>query len=72
MPKRLTYLLLLGFILGFSVPSLGAGIEYVSVEAEGRGESLKRAIDDALTQAIGRVNGISIESSSLLKTSEKY
>ena len=72
MQRRLTHLLFLGLILGLSVPSLGAGIEYVSVEVEGRGESLKTAIDDALTQAIGRVNGISIESSSLLKTSEKY
>ncbi|SVD87607.1 uncharacterized protein METZ01_LOCUS440461, partial [marine metagenome] len=71
MQRRLKHLLFLGLILGFGTPSLGAGIEYVSVEVEGRGESLKTAIDDALTQAIGRVNGVSIESSTLLKTLEK-
>ncbi|SVC97539.1 uncharacterized protein METZ01_LOCUS350393, partial [marine metagenome] len=54
------------------LPLTSAGIDYVSVETEGRGVSLKEAIDQALTEAIGRVNGKSIESSTLLKTSEKF
>ena len=54
------------------LPLASAGIDYVSVETEGRGVSLKEAIDQALTEAIGRVNGKSIESSTLLKTSEKF
>ena len=53
------------------LPLSSASIDYVSVDTEGRGATLKEAIDQALTEAIGRVNGKSIESSTLLKTSEK-
>ena len=64
-------LILIGLVLSLGLPLTSAGIDYVSVETEGRGVSLKEAIDQALTKAIGRVNGKSIESSTLLKTSEK-
>ena len=66
---RLTFISL---VLSFGLSLSSASIDYVSVEAEGRGVSLKEAIDLALTEAIGRVNGKSIESSTLLKTSEKF
>ena len=65
-------LILIGLVLSLGLPLTSAGIDYVSVETEGRGVSLKEAIDQALTEAIGRVNGKSIESSTLLKTSEKF
>ena len=64
-------LILIGLVLSLGLPLASAGIDYVSVETEGRGVSLKEALDQALTEAIGRVNGKSIESSTLLKTSEK-
>ena len=56
-------LILIGLVLSLGLPLTSAGIDYVSVETEGRGVSLKEAIDQALTEAIGRVNGKSIESS---------
>ena len=65
-------LILIGLVLSLGLPLASAGIDYVSVETEGRGVSLKEALDQALTEAIGRVNGKSIESSTLLKTSEKF
>ena len=55
---RLTFISL---VLSFGLSLSSASIDYVSVEAEGRGVSLKEAIDLALTEAIGRVNGKSIE-----------
>ena len=64
-------LTLISLVLSFGLSLSSASIDYVSVEAEGTGVSLKEAIDQALTEAIGRVNGKSIESSTLLKTSEK-
>ena len=63
--KRFYYLPLILFI-GFTP----ANTEIVKVEVEGMGESLQSAIDRGLTEAMGRVNGRSIESEILSKTSE--
>lgn len=60
-------LLILSFVfVGF----VSANTEIVKVEVEGTGESLQLAIDRALTEAMGRVNGRSIESEILSKNSE--
>ena len=69
--KLLKSIILLSFLLFNYQPTLAAGLEYVSVDVEGRGASVREAIDIALTEAIGRVNGKSIESSTLLITQEK-
>tara|TARA_B100000945_G_scaffold144419_1_gene115590 strand:- start:104 stop:1408 length:1305 start_codon:yes stop_codon:yes gene_type:complete len=56
----------------FSFQTINAsGLEYIKVETEGTGVSVREAIDSALIQAIERVNGKSMESSTLLKTTEK-
>ncbi len=49
---------------------VGSSLEYVKIEIESTGVSVKEAIDSALIQAIERVNGKSMESSSFLKTIE--
>ena len=60
-------LLILSFVfVGF----VSANTEIVKVEVQGTGESLQLAIDRALTEAMGRVNGRSIESEILSKNSE--
>jgi curli biogenesis system outer membrane secretion channel CsgG len=48
-----------------------ANTEIVKVEAEGFGSSMQQAIDRALTEAMGRVNGKSIESEVLVSSSEQ-
>ena len=50
--------------------SLFGNTEIVNIEVEGLGTSERNAIDLALTEAMGRVNGRSIESEVLSKTSE--
>ena len=64
--------LLLIFFCGFLSTQhiYGSSLEYVKIETESTGTSVKQAIDSALVQAIERVNGKSMESSSLLKTLE--
>ena len=57
-----------GFISAQHV--VGSSLEYVKIETESTGVSVKEAIDSALVQAIERVNGKSMESSSFLKTIE--
>jgi curli biogenesis system outer membrane secretion channel CsgG len=47
-----------------------ANTEIIKVEVEGFGDSLQSAIDRGLTEAMGRVNGRSIESEVLSKNSE--
>ncbi len=55
--------------LAFSL-SLFGNTEVVNIEVEGLGTSERNAIDLALTEAMGRVNGRSIESEVLSQTSE--
>ena len=61
------YLLFLTIVFAGNIP---ANTEIVKVEVEGVADSLQSAIDRALTEAMGRVNGRSIESEVLSKTSE--
>ena len=49
---------------------VSANTEIVKVEVEGSGENLQSAISRALTEAMGRVNGRSIESEILSNNSE--
>ena len=63
--------LLVGILVLFLSAQVGAQLEAVSVEAEGYGENPESALNSALTQAIGMVNGKSIESDTLLNTREK-
>ena len=61
------YLLILSYVF---VGLASANTEIVKVEVQGSGENLQSAIDRALTEAMGRVNGRSIESEILSKNSE--
>ncbi len=51
------YLLFLTIVFAGNIP---ANTEIVKVEVEGVADSLQSAIDRALTEAMGRVNGRSI------------
>lgn len=59
------------FLIAIFTVYLSANVEVMKVEARGLGNTLQQAIDRALTEAMGRVNGVSIDSQSLLSTSEK-
>ena len=65
--KRFLQIILLCFFIG---PAFGQ-LETVSVKAKGYGDGPESALNSALTQAIGQVNGRSIDSDTLLTTSEK-
>ena len=67
MNYKIKFLIFLCVFAGF----LSANTQIVKVEVEGIGESLQSAIDRGLTEAMGRVNGRSIESEILSKTTEK-
>ena len=58
------------FCCCFFIGIAAANTEIIKVEVEGYGETLQSAIDRALTEAMGRVNGRSIESEILSKNSE--
>lgn len=64
-------LLLFGIIWIVSPRTLWAGLEVRTVKSEGVGETLEKAIFAALDEAIGRVNGRSIESSKQLDFVER-
>jgi curli biogenesis system outer membrane secretion channel CsgG len=57
-------------ILAFSTVLLNGQITYKEVEAEGNGKSLGVAVTNALAEAVGMVNGRSIESQTSLKQLE--
>jgi len=65
--KRFLQITLLCFFIG---PAFGQ-LETVSVKAKGYGDGPEAALNSALTQAIGQVNGKSIDSNTLLTTTEK-
>ena len=65
---RLLFIFFCGFLSTQYI--YGSSLEYVKIETESTGTSVKQAIDSALVQAIERVNGKSMESSSFLKTLE--
>ena len=50
---------------------VSASTQIIKIEVEGYGENLQLAIDRGLTEAMGRINGRSIESEILSKNSEK-
>jgi len=58
------------FVFSF-IGSAYAQLETVSVNAKGYGDGPESALNSALTQAIGQVNGRSIDSDTLLTTTEK-
>jgi TolB-like protein len=47
-----------------SISLLAADIEIVTIEAEGRGDSRQQAVNDALREAVAKVNGVSVKSNS--------
>jgi hypothetical protein len=53
-------------------PQIRAAVEHKVVQSEGRGDTVGEAITQALIEAVGRVNGKSIENESMLKTSQLY
>ena len=61
------------FVLIFilSAGLVSANTQIVKIEVEGMGDSLQLAIDRGLTEAMGRVNGRSVESEILSKNSEQ-
>ena len=46
-------------------------IKYVETNAKGKGETFEVALKKAFTRAISKINGISVESESVLKTIDK-
>jgi len=55
--------LLIAIIVGIALPAVcWARLTYVTVESEGSGSSAKAAVYDAITEALGRVNGMQIAS----------
>jgi curli biogenesis system outer membrane secretion channel CsgG len=60
---RLCMVLILALAVGTALPDMCfARLSYVTVESKGTGSSAKAAIYDAITQAIGQVNGMQIAS----------
>lgn len=55
--------LIMAFVIAMAAPNeCFARLTYVTVESEGSGSSAKAAVYDAITQAIGQVNGMQIAS----------
>ena len=55
--------LIMAFVIAMAVPNACfARLTYVTVESQGTGSSAKTAVYDAITQAIGQVNGMQIAS----------
>lgn len=62
---------LLVFLSGLFICSSGfASLEYHEITVEGRGPTLGAAINEALSEAIGQVNGKAVEASSVLSAAE--
>ncbi len=71
MTKRIQKILIVVLVLILtSVCSVHAGLTKKTVESEGIGATLNQAIYDALDEAIGRINGKSIESRKQLESVE--
>ena len=68
--RKLTYLSFFFIFLISINTDLQAEIKYKSVQAEGFGTNSKEAIDMALSEALGKVNGKSIETENFLTTIE--
>jgi hypothetical protein len=55
----------------FAFTSVQAGVVFIEVESVGHGTTVHEAVNHALAEAIGRVQGKSIDSSTQLITTEE-
>ena len=69
--KKLISFLLLGTLVFFFNSTSFAEVKYVETNAKGSGETFEIALKKAFTRAISKVNGVSVESESVLKTIDK-
>ena len=69
--KKLLSILLFGTLVFFFNSNTLAEVKYVETNAKGSGESFEIALKKAFTRAISKVNGVSVESESVLKTIDK-
>lgn len=69
--KKLISFLLLGTLVFFFNSTSFAEVKYVETDAKGSGETFEIALKKAFTRAISKVNGVSVESESVLKTIDK-
>ena len=65
--KKLLSILLFGTLVFFFNSNTFAEVKYVETNAKGSGESFEIALKKAFTRAISKVNGVSVESESVLK-----
>jgi len=68
--KIINFLILVTLIIFFNLNSF-AEIRYVETNAKGVGETFEIALKKAFNRAISKVNGVSVESESVLKTIDK-
>ena len=59
------------FLFIFLSQKVYSEVKYVDTEAKGSGETFEIALKKALTQAISKINGVTVESQSVLKTIDK-
>ena len=69
--KKLISFLFLSSLIFFSPQTCFAEVKYVETNAKGTGETFEIALKKAFTRAISKVNGVSVESESVLKTIDK-
>jgi len=68
--KKITYLMLFAGILIFPLKAFSE-VKYIDTIAKGRGENFEVALKKAFKKAIAKVNGVSLETDSVLKTIDK-
>ena len=68
--KIISLLFLVILIFSFNQTAF-AEVKYVETNAKGTGETFEIALKKAFTRAISKVNGVSVESESVLKTIDK-
>ena len=69
--KNFINFLLLGSLIFFFNSISFAEIKYVETNAKGTGETFEIALKKAFNRAVSKVNGVSVESESVLKTIDK-
>ena len=69
--KKLISLLFLAILIFSFNQTTFAEVKYVETNAKGAGETFEIALKKAFTRAISKVNGVSVESESVLKTIDK-
>ena len=68
--KFLKFIILIIFISFFNQTAF-AEIKYIDTTAKGTGETFEIALKKAFNRAVSKVNGVSVESESVLKTIDK-